>query len=631
VIWSEPKDPYYLLARDIASAEGLPLAHTTDAALAQDPEFLIWVVAPDRLSEQAFSRLGAALQRHGQVVSVGLISGRTIDTARALWRRRPDNAGQHLSIVPREGQIDALEGGRIAHHPLTIEHVIAQIEQADYVMFQGHGTRRYWRLDETTELIASDLPSLPPQVVAAGACQTFKIWSEDSIALGFTDRGAAAYVGFLHSPTGYLFGDPKGFPFRHTWPDLPLGHAVQVQSRGLQRGFIAWPYYLILGDPRLSLRAEPPYRVEGEEMAGNARVLTFSGAPEGVIPVRVPDGAASPFVEIPGVGRAWEGDPFYNAKLQMADIGGDKYLLFLHAGGDFTVRLHRTPPWYWPVLSTVTTALDHATVIHHAQGSLASGWIASGVLMLIVAWVYVRNRPFQARSLLRAVGVGLLLTALRGSYALARRAYLTTLYTHWLRTMDRAFELSPSVLVTTLLMATGGAWLYLNAGSRRGRGGALLAILFPNWLFGAFWLGSEVLINALARRRYGIPLYGYGGGIMPLIACAVEGIPIALALWGARRLAHPDRVWCYDARIEQADVPNCQQTAEAPVTDLPYGRFLKEDETVIRTILDRGRNLAPVGVYVGGHNGGPMVVAGGTRTGLGLRTRRLQIRLLPRV
>jgi hypothetical protein len=535
VIWSEAEDPYYPLACEIAHVEGLPLVDTADAALAHDPEFLMWVVYPGRLSEEVFSDLGAALQRHGKVVSVGLISGRTIDTARALWQRRPDYAGRHLSIVPREEQIDVFEGGRIAHHPLAIEQVVDQIGQADYVMFQGHGSRRTWRLDKTTELIASDLPSLPPQIVAAGACQTFKLWSEDSIALGFTDRGAAAYVGFLHSPTGYLMGDPGGFPFHYTWPGFPLGHAVRVQTRGLQRGFVAWPYYFVLGDPRLSLQAEPPYRVQGDEMLGNARVLTLAGAPAGVIPVRVPDGAAFPFVEIPGVGRAWKGDPFYNAKLQMADIGGDKFLLFLHTGGDFTVRLHRTPPSYWPALRTVTTALDHATVIHHAQGSLAPGWIASGVLILIVTWVYVINRPFQVRSVFLASGVGLVLTVLRGGYALARRAYLTTLYTHWLRTMDRAFELSPSVLMTTFLMATGGAWLYLHARSHWGRGGALLAILFPNWMFAGFWLGSVALINTLARQRYGLPLYTYGGGLMPLIAFVVEGILIGPALWSAGR------------------------------------------------------------------------------------------------
>jgi hypothetical protein len=539
VVWSEPQDPYYGLAREIVRAEGLTLVDALDAALTYDPEFLIWVVSPERLSEQAFSDLGAALQRHGKIVSVGLISGSTIDTARGLWQRRPEYTGRHLSIVPREDQIDVLEDGQITHHPLTIEQVVAQIECADYVMFQGHGSRNYWRLDETTELTASDLPSLPPQVIAAGACQTFKIWSENSIALAFTDHGAAAYVGFLHSPTGYLVGDPKEFPFRYTWPGFPLGHAVRVQSRGLQRGFIAWPYYFMLGDPRLALQAGPPYRVQGDEMAGKARVLTFAAAPEGVIPVRVPDGAAYRFVEIPGVGRSWQGDLFYNDGMQMADIGADKYLFFKHTGGDFSVRLYRRPPWYWPALRTVTDALDHVTAIHHSQGTLALVWIASGVLGLVVAWVYLRNKPPVARTLPLAIAAGLLVTALRGGYALARRAYLTTMYTHWLRTMDEAFEISFLFLTPTFLMAAGGAWLYLNARSRWGRSGGLLAILFPYLGIAAFWLGSQALINALARQQYRLPLYAYGGGLMPLIACAVEGIPIALALWGVRRLAPP--------------------------------------------------------------------------------------------
>jgi hypothetical protein len=539
VIWSVPQNPYYDLATEISATEGLPLANALDVALLHDPEFLIWVASPERLSEQAFSDLGAALQRHGKVVSVGLISGSTIDTARALWQRRSHYAGRHLSIVPREGQIDVLEGSQITHYPLTIEHVVAQIERADYVMFQGHGSRRYWRLDEATELAASDLPSLPPQVIAAGACQTFKIWSEGSIALAFTDRGAAAYVGFLHSPHGYLIGDPKGFPLRYTWPDFPLGHAVQVQSRGLRQGFIAWPYYLTLGDPRLAMQAGPPYRVQDDETVGHARVLTFSAAPEGVIPVRVPGGAAYRFVEIPGVGRAWQSDLFYSGGMQMVDIGADKYLLFLHTGGDFSVRLYRMPPWYWPILRTVTDSLDHVTAIHHSQGSLALGWTASGVLALLIAWVCLRKKPALGRSLPLAIAAGLLLTALRGGYALSRRAYLTTLYAQWLRTMDEGFEISLSFLVSTFLVASGGAWLYLNARSLWARSGTFLVILFPSWATAVFWLGSEATINALARHRYGFPLYAYGGGLMPLIACAVEGTLIALALWGTRRLAGP--------------------------------------------------------------------------------------------
>ncbi len=79
--------------------------------------------------------------------------------------------------------------------------------------------------------------------------------------------------------------------------------------------------------------------------------------------------------------------------------------------------------------------------------------------------------------------------------------------------------------------------MYLNVRSRWGKSGAFLAILFPSWAIAVVWLGPEILINALARQRSLLPLYAYGGGLMPLIVCAVEGIPTALALWGAKRLA----------------------------------------------------------------------------------------------
>jgi hypothetical protein len=67
-------------------------------------------------------------------------------------------------------------------------------------------------------------------------------------------------------------------------------------------------------------------------------------------------------------------------------------------------------------------------------------------------------------------------------------------------------------------------------------------ILFPSWAIAIFWLGSEALLNVLARQRYGLPLYAYGGGLMPLIACVVEGVPIALVLWGTPR-ATSSRSW----------------------------------------------------------------------------------------
>jgi hypothetical protein len=97
--------------------------------------------------------------------------------------------------------------------------------------------------------------------VGTGSCQTLRPWKEGSIARSFIDRGAAAYSGFVFSPNGgYLVGEFDGLPYRYTWPDFPIGHAVQVQNRGTLQGFARFAYQFLLGDPRTALPPEPPYR-----------------------------------------------------------------------------------------------------------------------------------------------------------------------------------------------------------------------------------------------------------------------------------------------------------------------------------------------------------------------------------
>jgi tRNA G10 N-methylase Trm11 len=54
----------------------------------------------------------------------------------------------------------------------------------------------------------------------------------------------------------------------------------------------------------------------------------------------------------------------------------------------------------------------------------------------------------------------------------------------------------------------------------------------------------------------------------------------------------------YEAVIQCKDALNCSQTAEAVVTDFPYGRFLVQDENNIKAILKQMTRLATLGVYV---------------------------------
>ena len=53
VVLARPESPYRSLARDIAARESIPLVDSLADALALRPEFLLWVVAPWELSDNA--------------------------------------------------------------------------------------------------------------------------------------------------------------------------------------------------------------------------------------------------------------------------------------------------------------------------------------------------------------------------------------------------------------------------------------------------------------------------------------------------------------------------------------------------------------------------------------------------
>lgn len=54
----------------------------------------------------------------------------------------------------------------------------------------------------------------------------------------------------------------------------------------------------------------------------------------------------------------------------------------------------------------------------------------------------------------------------------------------------------------------------------------------------------------------------------------------------------------YTGEVLLGDALLCQQTADALVTDLPYGRLLKKDQVGLANIFAHTRHLAPVAVYL---------------------------------
>jgi tRNA G10 N-methylase Trm11 len=67
----------------------------------------------------------------------------------------------------------------------------------------------------------------------------------------------------------------------------------------------------------------------------------------------------------------------------------------------------------------------------------------------------------------------------------------------------------------------------------------------------------------------------------------------------------------YPAEIVQMDARQCQQSVDAIVTDLPYGRFAPMDEDNLRGILQTCARLAPVAVYVAGADISPWLYQAG--------------------
>jgi hypothetical protein len=548
VILADPSDPYFALAEEIAGQERLPVLPTLEEALAQDPTFLVWVASPGFLSDQAMVDFGEAMRGLESSISAGILSGTTIDDARRLWLRAAEVQGERLVAANASNPSAHIVAGitttgpeGVVELPLTKANLVTSLKEADYLTFTGHGSGRYLGLDEATKFGTADIPPLRPAVIATGNCNSFRPWEQDSLPLAFVRQGAGAFVGYVYSPIeGYLLGQYDAPPFRYTWPDFPVGHAVQVLSRGTVQGFARLPYLYLLGDPRQSLQAAPPYEVVADQETAAlseetyvepSRVLSYSGAPAGVIPVKIPEGARYAFVEIPEVSAAWQGDPFYNSRLQMADIGKDKYILFLHEGGDFSIHLRLRPSWGWVAGDLLLDALDNSLLFMPQTGGEWLMLAAAGVVLIPFGWLLAR-RAGSRRVLAPALLTGLGAAAAHGLYALARSGQVTMI--------SKPVQFGPLALASTFLWVSIGTFLYLRAGRRWGRAVALLVALLPAVAPAFLNLGFAAAANWGAFRTHlGVSLYNGHLGLQASIAagaeCVILGVALALVHRRCRR------------------------------------------------------------------------------------------------
>lgn len=530
VVLAEPDDPYYPLAQKIAETEKAPLANTLPQVTDCQPTFLLWVVSPGFLSDAAMIAFGTAMKAQTSAISTGIISASTLEGARELWQRRDQVRGQKLlaanapnpSAHIDQGQILAISQGESRLQPLTKTAFSGALQSVDYLTFTGHGSSRYLKLDEATQVTAADIPPLGPLVVNTGSCQTFRPWSTGSIALQFVDQGAAAYSGFVYSPNeGYLLGEFDGFPMRYTWQDFPIGHVIQAQNRGTLQGFAQFPYLFLLGDPRIALQSGPPYDLPDDHQEGERRILTFHNLPSGVIPIHIQGGAAYHFVEAPGLTAAADQDPFYNSRLQMINIGADKFLLLVQNGGELTLRLSLQTPWTWLLTDFFLDSLDH-TLIFSQQSSGDLVALAFSILPLAwVAWQAQRRRlTWQNLRLALALGLGAII--FQGLYVLTRVEHVTI--------TTKTVVFSPLSLLAVFILTTCGALIFFQARSWIGKAIALLVATFATW---AAALAMLLVISALNRFGFmpqiGAALYNYALSLLSLGAFLITLVLTGLA------------------------------------------------------------------------------------------------------
>ena len=313
VILSSQDDAYYSLAEEIADAEGLNIYTTFEEAAAVKPTFLLWVMAPENISEQVLLEFSLSMKEYSTNISTGIISGQTIDDARSLWRRgrqhlMPANDyaivngnGATQKIVPEIIVGDAINQETTVD--LSYNNLLDVLGSQSNVQITVEGTATSW-FDQHADINihAEDIPALNDTLVMHYGCSTFRPWVENSIAIACIHQGAAAYMGFIEpSIVGSRFGDYDTNGLLYTWEKFPIGHLVQVQNEASMQSYVELGHFFLLGDPRIYRQGEMPYTLIRDETSGNERVIEISNVPAGLIPVHIPNGADYTFVSINGL------------------------------------------------------------------------------------------------------------------------------------------------------------------------------------------------------------------------------------------------------------------------------------------------------------------------------------------
>ena len=124
---------------------------------------------------------------------------------------------------------------------------------------------------------------------------------------------------------------------------------------------------------------------------------------------------------------------------------------------------------------------------------------------------------------------------------------------------------------------------------------------------------ARALVNLVAPPAQTIldPFCGTGSILLEAAALGLHAFGsdhnLKMVGMSRRNLAH----FGYPAQVELGNAQDCTQTADAIVTDLPYGRQLEQDQASLRQVLHHTAQLAPQAVYLAQEDITPWLVDAG--------------------
>jgi hypothetical protein len=558
IVLADPNDRYYELARLIAEEEHSPIVSDLDSLLQFNPRFVLLVASPVNLDQVRLLEIGGFFRAHDRYPAVGIITGSTEREAKLLWERGGllAEGDWYLAGDTTKGQLvfepSVTRLGRDPEetNPLSRESLLDVLGHAGFLYWARHASPRSWFWDTESHGSASvsvvragDLREIAPLAIYTPSCSSLQPSVAGSIALAFADAGAAAYIGHLFSPVtnAFLMRRGNSVPGLYSWREVPLGVVAQIQNRMSGRASFRTPALFMLGDPRTYLQPARPYEILSDTILENGnRVIHGRSDVDGVLALGIPGAAGRRFVSSRGAGSASDDDFFYNNRLQTLDLGPDKYVLFMHAGGEFELELRPRPPLGWRFGDAIIDALDQswAAIGPAYEWPLSVAFIAVPGVIFLIRWL---RRRAAIRHYATGFIAGAAFAALRVAYLFAR--------------LDRysVNATVPHISVVNILMGftamtmTVGVGLSLILDARRviGRVTGYVFAVLPQLAVCGLYAFNITATNSLYATRASVPggIWKYHAVWLLLVALLVEMVAVVCISLVVRRRAAMRPAW----------------------------------------------------------------------------------------